>query len=580
MCTDEPVLLVAGGQALLGNDIRELAMNPSGSYDGLESFSVLGSGLPDVILSPIGDLDGDGRPDIVLAGGLRVAELGGADADPTPGGGLVVSNIGSSGEDGVAIDLGTGEGVRLRLAEGEIIEPGGALEFAFKIIDRKCPGCAPSRTASMTLEGLTTNEAALSVASDLSPDSFEIELYGDDDALLGSFTMDNSQSALVTGDPGDSLMVRSFDSATPYIYRACGVASPTDGLTVELSQLSGGTVSVTSPGGVIFTQVRRTHKPHVEDASNARPPVRGHVTLIKRETNPAGGTLAIEDIEVVAFGQLHHADGIRRIGVEECDDGNASGTTLRKLRACCLGSTGKDGVETRFGRAGRPGFTAPCEPDDRPVVGVEMDLHETEYSGLASMSTMDARATYGLSDGSVLGHAVLIEGLGQPLATVQSTAFESTDFDNISVFVRDAFGNVLAEQHGMALGTIATLEAEPGDTMRLPEGVYCSMKSDCEVEGGSGGNTDTIVVFGDGPSVTVHLPSGVSVPGVADLQICLMPAAGTTPACFEGLQTVWIGGVGSDTESVGFEITRQDLIYRDPPADCPADIDGNGILDL
>lgn len=572
MCTQEPVLLVAGGQALLGDDIRILAMNTAGTLDGLDSFDITAQGIDQFVTSPVADVDSDGRPDIVVAGGSRVGELGDADADPTPDGRLIVSNIGSSGQDGVSVDLGRGEGATFRFGENELLEPGVSYQFRIggQDVMRREQIDATWKVEEGTLRVLpSTGPDAVS------PTTCRVDLFDDAGTRLATFTMDEFSPVGLSGNPGSALRIRELDAATPKLWEGrdtCG-ANPAETIRLAIDDGAGGAVAVLDPSGIPHTGV--TQILASRDGLGGKRYSVGHVTIMKQRTAaPGTPTIEIDEIGTLAFDAAHFTVGGTRIVGEVCADG------ARRLPVNNLGSTGKDGVEVRFSDSrGSATYIGPCDASPPKPTGAQLSIDDDDDND--AIPTMEARAAYSLGSGGSLEHSVMLDGLHSPSVSVVTTSSDPASYDHALVRVRDSFGNVLAEEDGLALGLVATVEAGPGEVLRTPRDIYCSAKYDCALLPGSGGNSDVEIRFDAAVSATVFLPSGTSVSGASQLQICLMPAPGTPPMCSTFLDSVTITATGDGTPESGFDITREDPIYPDTTPPCPADLaPPYGILDL
>ena len=108
-----------GGAPLLGDEVRILAENPSGPISAISSLDIVGTIVPSFTITS----------ESVAMFGLLHTILGSAIFEPD-GQTLTISNIGSSGEDGVSIDVGQAESFSLNWAPldpfGDV--PDGAYE--------------------------------------------------------------------------------------------------------------------------------------------------------------------------------------------------------------------------------------------------------------------------------------------------------------------------------------------------------------------------------------------------------------------------------------------------------------------
>jgi len=566
MCTEEPVLLVAGGQALLGDDIRILAMNTAGELGAIESFSMVTDGIPEFVAAPTGDVDHDGRPDIVVAGGARVAELGDADAEPTPQGGLFVSNLGSSGEDGVAFDLGRGEGLSFRFGNAERLEPGIAYLFG---VGSRTQGKHKKDTYVWKVEEGTLFVMPPAGPGAVSPVECRVDLYALDGSSVGSFMMDELSPGGLSGLPGVPLRVRGLDAVSPRVWAGDCTPDfePAEAVRLLIDDGLGGPIAVSDPSGVSHPGVNEIVLTRRDGLGGNKKYFTGHVTIMKQRTaDPGTPTIEIDGIGTIAFGLPHRSVGGIGVQGETCDEGNA-----RRLRTCCLGSSGEDGVEVLFRNWAPERFDLPCDPAPTgEVVGLEMQLADG-----GAVRDFGVQACFlqlpGVQDAC---YDLKVKNTTPTSARVLAGLAGAPQFTSVSVFVLDDQGGVLAEEHGLAFGEVATIDAAPGTTIGWPAsaGVLDKFTADA-LEG--------FFDFAAPIPPSVSLPSGVTVPAAGGLRVCAVVPGGVTPPEILGLASVRVTGAGDPGSDAWFDIVGENLIRADSTPPCPADLAAPfGVLDL
>ncbi len=392
---------------------------PASPWNDLYSVEVTGADLPELVVA-----------DAYLTtfqveswgvGQARLAEECIGFPPPCAGAarGLVATNLGNSGEDGVALDFGPGAS-------------GGALARS------RCTGCPPGHVIIMKLYDDGGQEIGRLMETSnpgtgqgiLLPDYSAVGSSEFDVAYLGanglplalercsngvSLEMPNPDNACTNGPP--DIWVFSADSSHVIEKRFC---QPTG----ELVLPSGAAVS-----GVNSIRLRAVE-----------PQVAHHAVRRALLTSPDPDPIAVE--WATAFTPVF-ASGIGHYALGGVDSLSVEG---RRLFACCLGSSGEDGVELRFDSIHGGGATV----DVTPLLG-------------ATGVQREIRVRPKGWDGTVKGQLRLTSDPGGVLTEVYD--FSTIGASAVEWRLLNVHGGVLAE--GGVAGPVITwgLEAEAGSPL-------------------------------------------------------------------------------------------------------------------
>jgi hypothetical protein len=330
--------------------------------------------------------------------------------------GLVADNLGSSGEDGVAIDFGPGS------SGGEAA--------------RACVGCSPGHVTILQL--YDDNEQELGWMSESSIPGTGQGTLAVDFSALGCTEFD---VAYISTD-GTSLALERCANGTvldvPNPDTACSVGGNDNwrfeksGVIAKKFCAPSGALALPSGAGVSgVSEIRLLPADPTVPHQHVR-----RVALTSPDPDPITIVYATAFRPLYVSGLPHEPfGGVSNLSVEG-----------RKLKACCLGSTGKDGVEVRF--------------DSVRGGGVNIDL--TPLLGATGVAR-DIRVRPKGWDGTVKGNLVISSDAAGNLS-------EEYDFSIIGATALDwrllnAHGGVLDQ--GTVSGPVITwgLEAASGGTV-------------------------------------------------------------------------------------------------------------------
>ena len=137
--SEEVEITIGDNEPYLGHEIEVRLENPTFVSQDIYCIKMSGEGVKPLLITGIGTGPFYGQ-------GLSHASSGGAqieEADPGSRGPLIVSNIGSSGDDGVSIELDRGEGFWQEISPLDVTLPGRSLRAGiYDGIDDDCNGIA------------------------------------------------------------------------------------------------------------------------------------------------------------------------------------------------------------------------------------------------------------------------------------------------------------------------------------------------------------------------------------------------------------------------------------------------------
>lgn len=592
MCTPEPVIVIAGGQVMFGDDIRVLAMNASGSVDALESFGITGAGLEAFTVAPYRDADSGGAGgEIAVAGGIRVAAFGNAEVAPSPDGGLVISRSVGGGIGSVGFDMGTGEGLHLDLGGGHTIDLGEQFSFGFRENDGVAGG-------DIYRQGWTNENGVVRFevgGGPGCPTVSLVELFDSTGDRIGWYLAATGEVTTLT-EEFDSVSIRSIRIAGRDAWDTLCPPPPAgvDPVPVLFAEVSHGVlgdpVDLRSPSDEEFAGVRTIRAMSLDGLlPRLWHGTRGVGSIGFEEGGPP---IVVAGLGSYSWGMSHGFSS----NTPRMDAAVAGETPRRKLTACCLGSSGEDGIEIRATMPGGDGpltEIAPCPDEPRTVVGSELEIehfgavrrrYTVEYAWKVEVGRRDwpGSGVRGAPPAELGFVYAIAFDQGTPGFAIVTAEVEGTDeIDRVIVLVLDENGVIVGEQHDIPLGEVATLVAPPGGSIEWPGLVGVEAKVLAAVNGGRSSSTryESYSVFDPdlGGLPTVVLPNGVSVPGAATLVIC---AISTVPSLEYRLDSVTVGIGGEGDGRTGFSIHQVEPVYSQPPT-CPADLAPPfGVLDL
>ncbi|MFT5425060.1 MAG: hypothetical protein ACI89L_002867 [Phycisphaerales bacterium] len=387
--TMNPVTVTGvGALPLVGNEVRVLAVDVATPIEFISELHLIGTNLEDF----------DFRMDMAQDTGLYETALGvqhhaegAAQLSTNLDGRLVVSNIGSSGEDGVTVDLG--ESSQASVVFPSLTTVGGLAFTPFEFVDLAFGTFEPDDdnlcTVGMRLQaGASASDLTLTVTGEDPAALLDITLRDAAGNLLGTFTMDQTQSVLLNSHNGGDANLSKADSkraleslSGPIVEcMICHlVAGPGGGGGVGFS--------AESPAGVLFSGVSSIE---VCQRVPGGPGKRyfGHVTVLKAQ-GPGGGGGPLSDIEIeliqlAAMGMPANTLGNARFWMnqkmkeaevaqleEDIDD-------CVRLSLDNLGSSGCDGVSISLNDESCNALDNDC---DSEVDGGWVELQSMDHNG-------------------------------------------------------------------------------------------------------------------------------------------------------------------------------------------------------
>jgi hypothetical protein len=439
----------------------------------------------------------------------------------TPTGNLVVSNIGSSGEDGVSIDL---DGATGFVAAVDIGPQGGLTPGTFFQIDglEHLSGPAASgqdqKPFCLTITETNGGQAAVSVdVGFYNPTSLQVR------ALLGGVVVDTVQhvppfpATIAEGDIGTSatgehvvITLRSDESLA---------SARLGGVEILQMDLSGGSVSISPSGPVIADELRVGFM--------SAPPIE---SVEMRGANVS--EIRVSDEAVGHFGNRHRALGQAHL---------ADPSLPLALSHCCLtvsniGSSGDDGVE------------AECVP---PAIQVDTNLPAVDGGAGFSLNYSAVVETSG-AELLLVGSKVRELAAGPLELSVDFSSLGSTS-QTVEVLLADTVIASLSGQTGPV-----------GETTDNPECIIWDIADICAHSESKWDPPVVIDVNGLGP---------VTADG---LRVTPEFIAGGSPT-LESIPTFSLTGENINS----FTITGETLVVTPPcPWDCGDDDGVVGIIDF
>ncbi|MEO1698454.1 MAG: hypothetical protein AAFU73_14235 [Planctomycetota bacterium] len=283
--------------------------------------------------------------------GIENSSLGDAQLNPDANGHLVVSNIGSSGQDGVRIELGEGEGVGLE-AYLEL-GPNGSCD-----LEARAGRADGPQLANLGLE----------IRSDGTPNG---ALYTPDFSALGASTYSMrvmAAGAVVYEGDGHSGATRmhgttGLNSLPQKVYMLAMPFGPWGGAFLECVDHGGGGVIVTPPGGT----------PIAADFVEFRTDP-GQVTGVESVEFTARD--AASDLEILNEELRQDVHWVQSLG-----DANLDAESGGRLTVSNIGSSGQDGVSIQLPDETDEVFGELLLPSTAPATGGSIGLSSECRSG-------------------------------------------------------------------------------------------------------------------------------------------------------------------------------------------------------
>jgi len=573
-CTEAPFTLLGGGQVLVGDDLRVLAVSAPDPIVSIDAFELMGQGLDDFTVRQQGTLSPE---DVGVHQGHRVHAEDNARLSTSPDGHLVVSNLGSSGCDGVSIDLGDSEGGLIRFASGGEFTVDSFFDITYRVSDETCPTCPDVVQYGWLLEATTPNEVFIG-NSPLAPQTpTDVRLYDDLGNLIAQFPTSPGQRMKGDSTLGDIVVVRELDKSSTKLQDVSS-GGPPDATNIVFERASdGGTISVTDPGtGITYPGVR-TVGLYPQGASTASC-CYGKVTILKRALVPPMD-FTLEKIMARSAGLNHTGLGNARLGTH-----NWIGTPARsRLYVSNIGSSGQDGVRIDLGSQWCDGLDDDCDgiPDDVP------DSARFSFETLDPASSVQRLGFRAESDWPddwciIVELAEDAAGIGTDVGVAMGDSVGGSYQFQVTVNVLDAAGNVLATEpgssHPVCTDSCPGLVTVAGDKKKRLS-LSGAWKADWgqALSGGVSVQTLTEVThrleFDVASDVTLSR-SGVIVPGASSVEVITVPI---TPVSSDGLDSMDLLVTANAGETASYSVSQQSVTRDEPP--CQADVNGDGVVD-
>lgn len=584
---DDSALLIIGGQVFIGDECRMLVADSTLHVLSVDEITCSGAHIPHAKLTCRREMSPRGISppaypvvhDGVLHTALGQCALSSRDSDGDGVADLLISNIGSSGQDGVAIDLGEARGCSMVFAGSGAAVGSQFSHMDFDVIDDQCATCPGGVVAGMDIDGISPNSAVISASVKpccrghvtlikRTPGGFTDTTH--------TFPYPSNDPWSVGGAPGSQLRIgrgKVKDIRDTGSNLTDGAGTFMDVLTMHLalSQTTGGGgsggVTMSHPLHGTFTGIDEIvisqcidEPPYTDSIQHAR-----MLFTASPVCNPCSVTLGSSD--VVKFQSAHHALGQAEVIAEDCDDSDPA--LLPVLWAANIGSSGNDGVSIDLERQMVDRDCAGAALPD--VVGVSAKVRGSFGQWLRQRYTLE---------GSMAGDA----GPTMPLAGV---TLQRTDpvtcqctcdagwmpAGTIRVTVRDQFGNSALSLNGLPPGTR-----------------WCGISGSDDPGTYQGAFTVTVSsTFGGGPSMLVHdctqtldWPSDMTFlfpghPPVVgrSLEMFTTPPGGTPVAADFRLNALKVTRQAPASSVLALGITDEQVIRMPPVQPCPADINGD-----
>ncbi|MFG0305959.1 MAG: GC-type dockerin domain-anchored protein [Phycisphaerales bacterium JB040] len=574
--------LVGNGQVFVGDECRVLSAGNPTPIDFIATLDITGANLEPFDLRPASDADGvTGRG--TVAHGVLAQAVGGAAVSTGADGALIVSNLGSSGEDGVALDLGDATASVVTYAGGTTFSFDTTIFITNAAYEPAQDRATPQELMTLQMTGLADDHVRLSPRSPDPTSTFTVTLRDRFGNTVAVYPMDQTQSLSVIDPSGVGVTLAGVSQR---------ISDPEGGPNLcgstphFVSAGGGGGVDVLGPDGVLHQDVEFVDA--LMSNVNLDKCCRGHVIIMKRGAT-SGTRMPPEDLVIASLGKkgydYYQARGDARLNIEVCDSSTGSDQFLTVAN---LGSSGEDGVSIDLSSQTCRIDSACCidndcdDEIDRVWVGVDQltaqggpgDLvvkfvvkkapSGGQTSEIVFMFECEGTTLAGGSPGTTVGVSLNDSDLSayEFLARVRVT---DSDGDTLAVEEPGSYPSYLNDSPELvSIGAFTlegTFEAEP-TTSPSPTGRWWT-------------NQKMKQSFVEPQDVTL-LRSGQVVPNASGLEIEIVPVLASL-AEFESFASLDVlfaapaGGPGSLALS-------ESSITRLPPP-CPADVNNDGVLD-
>ena len=579
VCTDANFTLFGGGQVLVGDELRILAADSPVTVDHIESFSVTGVGLESFDIRPNSYSD---RDDYLYLFGGRMHAEGNAQLSESPEGHLVVSNIGSSGLDGVSVDAVETELIELHLSVGGAFTPDSIFDIEYTGYDDQCPACPTQMISNVHLHATTQDNVRLTTTSFDPLATVVLRLRDAAGNQVGQFSMDQSDEVVIQGSGQIEMgtvrvgsKMSQGSGGTMVSYWVLHVGTTAAG--------GGGGVTFDSPAGISFPNVDSVE---IELGSITQPNERNensHVTL-RKSHDPTGvsgtpGDFVIRKLSYATGGTIVDMLGESRMGITRCE----SLTPIKEdIIISNIGSSGEDGVCLNLTEGVCNGIDDDCDGivDELPNFA---SLRYEILDPTIPPGDLDVFRIGQGPGGEVIEIRATVRNVG---GTTAHDVEVRLDLDGVpepfllDITARDQFGNPVASENGGSfppfVGPVAA--TTQGSSGSSSGNVETSHK--VEEAGSLGGGSfstvpaDTHLFEWDFDYDGVMARSGQTFQGARSLELTVRPIAPLTIDHFDTLSMLMTAPAG-ETSSYALS----DLVLDNVPPPCIADLNGDGILD-
>jgi len=580
--TLNPFTYEGGGQVLVGDEVRILAASAPAPIEFIAELHVTGTNLEDFNF----------RPDLMQDSGLyentlgtRVRKFGESVAMSGDGQRLTVSNIGSSGEDGVSIDLGGAHSSSVRLASGGDFAPGGFFNIAYRRFepdpDNNCTiGIDPNRIApgQVSLSPYATNAAAM----------IRVNLRNGDGDITGTFLMSQAQALLVTDPAGVAVEIAELDARSSFDPNGGGIiveclvthliANPGGG--------GGGGVLVESPAGTAYQGVGSIEVCwsvpwNLEAQSHWQP----QLEITKGAVG--GGPLSdmvFEDLSMTLFGVPSTTTGNARWWVNKKMKQAEVGQAEEEIDDCInmvvsnIGSSGQDGVRFTCIDDDCDGVDDDC---DGFVEEIEIDLRDLSSPGgpitTGTIKVETMKSPGGPGGGAVYLYQRISSGPAGDEIDVGMDDEAALPYEFLTrVEIFDDAGRLLAVEdensYPSRMGNHPNVitfvgSAKDGKKKKKIKVNRVDAATPLLSSGGTGGDLP-------GPMPVILTRSGRFVDQATGYLITLYPVGDVPAHNVNSVEVTAATGAGSGGSLM---IKSVGLVRAAPP--CPADVNGDGIID-
>lgn len=590
--TDGDFTLLGGGQVLVGDECRVLATGNPTPIEFISTFDLTGTSLEPFDMRILSDRErAETTGSATVAMGTLMHAEGGASVITDKDGSLRVSNLGSSGLDGVRIPLGSASGTMFELAQGGDFAVDSFFDIAYSISracclhdedpDDLCVGLHAVTPGQVAVTGTATDPTALLTVT-------ARDQFGNP---LGSFTMDQTQAASVIDPSGVGINIvgglaeRRAGPGGGTIQCACIhlVADPGGG--------GGGGTTLTSPAGISYPDVYSVEV-CVTTAAPFDAKYDGHVTVLKGPATPGGGPaqsdMVFSGLSKKGYDHYMAASGQARTAVVQCSVGGPGGIgeDLERLSVSNIGSSGEDGVSMDLSpRTCRLSVACCIDNDcDGDIDDIWMSVRSLDGHGNDGDLRVKIVGKKAPAGGGTTEDTFVFGCEGATAVNGGTTFGVSLTDSNLAVYeyhvrlrVTDDNGQTLALENETLYPSY--LNSSPDllaiDAAALDGRFSSSPTFEPSPTARWWVNQKMSQELIEPASITL-LRSGQVVPNAAGYEITMIPIQ-ATPVEVDGLVSMDVllatpaGQIGS------FQVTDSGITRAPPP--CPADVNGDGVID-